>query len=193
MSEVLTKPDLRRLVRERLRAVPDGKLAEWSQDLVSALQARSDLWAVPGTVAIFGGLRNEPDLITGLLPWLVTRGWRVVLFAVQGVELLPFQVTGSQDLRRGMLGIWEPVADPLLAVPPAELTLILVPGLAFSQELGSRLGRGGGFYDRFLARQDMVARRVGICFEAQLYTHLPCEEHDAQVDELVTEKRTVSF
>ena len=191
MNELPSKADLRRQVREQLRAVPDAQLAAWSQDLVSALQAREDLWAVPGTVAIFGGLRNEPDLISGLLPWLVARGWRVALFAVQGVDLLPFLVTGSQDLQRGMLGIWEPVADPQRIVAPAELTLILVPGLAFSEEDGSRLGRGGGFYDRFLARPDVVARRVGICFEAQLFPHIPCEVHDARVAAIMTEKRAV--
>src|SRR5690606_26172443 len=107
MIEPPSKADLRRQVRERLRAVPDEELAVWSQELVSALQAREDLWATPGTVAIFGGLRNEPDLITGLLPWLTARGWRVVLFAVDGVELRPFEVTGMHDLKRGMLGIWE--------------------------------------------------------------------------------------
>lgn len=193
MIEPPSKADLRRQVRERLRAVPDAELAGWSQELVCALQAREDLWAVPGTVAIFGGLRNEPDLITGLLPWLMDRGWRVVLFAVQGVELLPFQVTGSHDLKRGMLGIWEPVAEPLWAVPPAELTLILVPGLAFSREDGARLGRGGGFYDRFLARPEVQARRVGICFEAQVFPSIPCEGHDARVDELMSENRAISF
>ncbi|MEN3940087.1 5-formyltetrahydrofolate cyclo-ligase [Prosthecobacter sp. SYSU 5D2] len=191
MSELPSKADLRRQVRERLRAVPDAELAVWSQELVCALQAREDLWATPGTVAIFGGLRNEPDLITGLLPWLTARGWRVVLFAVDGVELRPFEVTGMHDLKRGMLGIWEPVADPLRAVPLVELTLILVPGLAFSQHDGSRLGRGGGFYDRFLARPEVTATRVGICFESQLFAHLPCEAHDAQVSELMTEKRAI--
>ena len=183
------KAELRRQVRERLRSVTREELASWSDLLVSRLQAQTELWATPGTVALFGGLRNEPDLITGLVPWLVERGWRVVLFAVEGVELLPFRVTGHHDLKRGMLGIWEPVADPLHAVRPEELTLILVPGLAFSQEDGSRLGRGGGFYDRFLARPDVMARRVGICFEAQLFPQIPCEMHDARVAEVVTEQR----
>jgi 5-formyltetrahydrofolate cyclo-ligase len=191
MTELPSKADLRRQVRERLRAVPDAQLATWSKNLVSTLQAREDIWTDTGTVAIFGGLRNEPDLISGLLPWLVARGRRVVLFAVQGVELLPFQVTGDQDLKRGTLGIWEPVADPLRAVRPAELSLILVPGLAFSEEDGCRLGRGGGFYDRFLDRPDVVARRVGICFEAQLFPHIPCEGHDARVGTVVTEQRVL--
>lgn len=183
-----TKADLRRQVRERLRAVSAEELAAWSRQLVSRLQQRDDLWAAPGTVALFGGLRNEPDLITNLLPWLRARGWRTVLFALEGVELRPFEVTGTQHLVRGQLGIWEPVTDVQRVINPDELTLILVPGLAFSQNDGSRLGRGGGFYDRFLAQPKVVAKRLGICFEAQLFPGIPCEAHDARVEELLTEK-----
>jgi len=182
------KAELRRQVRERLRSVTREKLASWSDLLIGRLQAQTELWTTPGTVALFGGLRNEPDLITGLVPWLVERGWRVVLFAVEGVELLPFRVTGHHDLKRGMLGIWEPVADPLHAVRPEELTLILVPGLAFSQEDGSRLGRGGGFYDRFLEGLAPSIKKVGIAFDLQITKSLPTHlSLDQKVDIIVSE------
>lgn len=191
MMNSLSKTDLRRLVRDRLRAVPDEELAVWSGKLVARLQTREDLWAQPGTVALFGGLRNEPDLISALLPWLRARGWRVVLFAMEGVELRPFEVTGTHDLKRGMLGIWEPVTEPSRAVTPSDLTLILVPGLAFNPEDGSRLGRGGGFYDRFLSRPDVGARLVGTCFTTQLFQHIPREVHDARVSMIITEEKAV--
>jgi len=188
MTEDLpTKADLRRQMRERLRAVSSEELAGWSQQLVARLQAQENLWAAPSIVALFGGLRNEPDLITGLLPWLRARGWKTALFALEGVELLPYEVTGAQDLKRGPLNVWEPVTDLRHAITPGELTLILVPGLAFSSGDGSRLGRGGGYYDRLLARPDVTAKRLGICFEAQVFPGIPCEAHDARVQALATE------
>lgn len=182
-----TKADLRRQVRERLRSMPVEELRRWSDQLVARLKAREDLWTVPGTVALFGGLRNEPDLITDLLPWLRNRGWRTVLFFVEGVGLHPYEVTRLADLQRGPLGVWEPVPDVHRAVEPEELTLILVPGLAFSHLDGARLGRGGGFYDRFLARPEVTASRVGLAFDAQVYSDIPHEEHDLRVASLLTE------
>ncbi len=193
MTDLPTKADLRRQVRERLRAVPGEELAVWSRQLVTRLQTRDDLWARPGSVAIFGGLRNEPDLISEFLPWLRARGWQTVLFALDGVDLRPFEVTGSHDLHCGPLGIWEPVTDGRLAVPVDGLTLILVPGLAFSRGDGSRLGRGGGFYDRFLHQPGITAKRLGLCFEAQLFSAVPCEAHDARVEELITETAAYSW
>ncbi|TDU81831.1 5-formyltetrahydrofolate cyclo-ligase [Prosthecobacter fusiformis] len=189
MSDHLpSKADLRRHVRERLRNVPVETLALWSRQLVAHLQEREDLWAIPGTVALFGGLRNEPDLMTDLLPWLQARGWRTALFAVQGVELMPFEVTGTHDLHRGPLGIWEPVMHPDRRLQPSELTLILVPGLAYSFVNGARLGRGGGYYDRLLSRPDLKAQLVGICFEEQIFPAIPIEAHDFYVPQIITEK-----
>jgi len=182
----LTKADLRRSIREQLRGVEAGELAAWSARLVAWLKSAEGCWAGGGTVALFGGLRNEPDLLTGFTPWLRERGWRTVLFAVVGVELVPHEVRTVAEMKRGPLGVWEPVQTA--AVPLHELTLILVPGLAFAASDGARLGRGGGYYDRLLARPEVRARRIGVAFEVQVLTTVPREEHDACVPELVTER-----
>lgn len=173
-------------MRSLLRAVPESTLAAWSGLLVERLQARTELWEEPGTVAIFGGLRSEPDLVSTFLPWLRQRGWRVVFFTVSGTELLPVEVRDEHDLKRGPLGVWEPVGSEIL--PLAALDVILVPGLAFAQSNGARLGRGGGFYDRLLSRPEVRARRIGIVFQMQLLPDIPCEEHDVRVPDIVTER-----
>lgn len=187
MEALPGKAELRRQVRDRLRAVPDAVLKTWSEALIVRLQGRADLWAGTGTVALFGGLRNEPDLINGFMPWLRARAWRTVLFSVEGSELVPYEVQGPQDLKRGPLGVWEPVVNLQKRVPVGELTLILVPGLAFGSTDGSRLGRGGGFYDRLLAQPEVVAHRLGVCFHAQIWPGIPCEAHDVRVHEVLTE------
>ena len=184
-AETWTKSAVRRSIRERLRAVPDGTLRRWSEQIVERLKARAGLWEQPGVVALFGGLRNEPDLVSDLLPWLHARGWRTVFFVVEGTELIPVEVRGQQDLKRGYLGVWEPVGvSPLLVV---ELDVILVPGLAFALRDGARLGRGGGFYDRLLSKPEVRAKLVGVAFHIQMLPDIPCEEHDVRVPDLVTE------
>ncbi|MEQ1750417.1 MAG: 5-formyltetrahydrofolate cyclo-ligase [Prosthecobacter sp.] len=186
-DESWTKAGVRRSMRALLRAVPESTLAAWSAQLVTRLQAWTEFWEKPGTAAIFGGLRSEPDLVSAFLPWLRERGWRVVFFTVSGTELLPVEVRDEHDLKRGPLGVWEPVGSEVL--PLAALDVILVPGLAFAQSNGVRLGRGGGFYDRLLSRPEVIrARRIGIAFQMQLLPDIPCEEHDVRVNDIVTER-----
>lgn len=180
-----TKEAVRRSIRERFRAVPEGTLRRWSEQLVGRLQAREDLWARPGVAALFGGLRNEPDLVTAFLPWLQARGWRTVFFKVGQAGLVPVEVRGPQDLKRGTLGVWEPAGNEPVAT--RDLDVILVPGLAFSARDGARLGRGGGYYDRLLAEPTMRAQLVGVGFHMQLLPDVPCEPHDARIPDLVTE------
>lgn len=64
-----------------------------------------------------------------------------------------------------------------------DIDLILVPGLAFTDE-GHRLGRGGGFYDRLL--QQYFGKSIGVCFKEQLLDELPFENHDQMVDTVVS-------
>lgn len=67
-------------------------------------------------------------------------------------------------------------------------TLVLVPGLAFDHR-GNRLGRGKGYYDRFLARPGMARSiKVGICWKLQIINDVPTSQHDIPMDWIVTEE-----
>ena len=73
---------------------------------------------------------------------------------------------------------------------PAEIDLVLVPGLAFDAA-GGRLGRGGGFYDRFLATLGPAAARVGVAFDAQILPEVPTDGLDARMSCVVTDARVM--
>lgn len=88
-----------------------------------------------------------------------------------------------EDLEEGPLGVPEPTGSP---VDPGDLDLVLVPGLAFD-EAGNRLGRGGGYYDRFLAR--CPAWSCGLAFGFQLVDRVPVDGGDVPVDAVATEHR----
>jgi len=175
-------------MRSRLRETPNATLSSWSQQLVAQLKKRDDLWQKPGTVALFGGLRSEPDLISELLPWLHLRGWKTVLFSISGTQLLPVLVQSQSDLKRGYLGVWEPLGQEEIALE--QMDMILVPGLAFTEQTGARLGRGGGFYDRLLSRPEVRAELIGVAFHLQLLPVIPVEKHDLHVPEIITERGT---
>jgi 5-formyltetrahydrofolate cyclo-ligase len=93
-------------------------------------------------------------------------------------------------LRPGAWKILEPHPERCPVVAVEEIDLIFVPGLAFTRT-GGRLGRGGGFYDRFLAGMRPGAMKVGVCFHAQLAGELPMEAHDHEVGVVVTEREVI--
>ncbi|MHC5028978.1 MAG: 5-formyltetrahydrofolate cyclo-ligase, partial [Planctomycetota bacterium] len=73
-------------------------------------------------------------------------------------------------------------------VVPSSIDLIVVPGLAFDAR-GHRLGRGGGFYDRFLPRLRRTATTVGLAFDEQMIDDVPVEDGDVAIDFVVTDRR----
>ena len=76
---------------------------------------------------------------------------------------------------------------------PAEtIDLVVVPALAFDRQ-GNRLGRGGGYYDRFLACPGMRATRCGLAFAEQLVDELPTSDHDVPMDLIVTDADVLRF
>ena len=91
-----------------------------------------------------------------------------------------------------------PIPDPAWpGVDPARAGRILVcaPGLAFDRQ-GNRLGRGKGYYDRFLSRARAAGAHlvaIGICFSGQVAAEVPHGETDQRLDGLVTEAETVLF
>lgn len=105
-----------------------------------------------------------------------------------GENLEPHVVADTTELRRNRFEILE----PLETAPRASLgdiDVAIVPGVAFDDQC-NRLGMGKGCYDKLLPRIEH-ATRIGLAFEEQLIESVPCEEHDAHVDVVVTEKRVL--
>ena len=76
--------------------------------------------------------------------------------------------------------------------PLAEPDIVLMPLLGFDQQ-GTRLGYGGGYYDRTLAKMDRLPRLIGFAFSAQELRHIPREEHDIPLDAVITEQGILHF
>ena len=95
------------------------------------------------------------------------------------------------DVVEGRLGVPEP-APHAQGVSIESVDVILVPGLAFDLR-GFRLGRGAGFYDRFLADPRRRGLSLGYGYEAQLVHRVPTAPHDARLDAIVTERRLLEF
>ena len=94
------------------------------------------------------------------------------------------EIFGQDDLQTGMYGILEPKSQ-LPKGSPHELDLIVVPGVAFDR-MKNRLGRGKGYYDRFLEQADH-AKTIGICRNDRVFDAVPVDAHDRKMDAVITE------
>lgn len=175
-----SKADLRRRIRALLNLSPEER-AEKSSRLCAALVA-SALWRESRTIALFAAQSAEPDLD---LLWPHAASRRLCFPRVAGTELDFLPVENPAQLVASRWDLREP-PQGAAAAELAEIDLILVPGVAFTAA-GQRLGRGGGYYDRFLAKPQVRAVKIGVCFEVQLAGELPVEAHDQRVDFILTE------
>ena len=120
---------------------------------------------------------------------LLAQGKRLVLPRVDRANrrLELFEVSDPQaQTTAGTWGIREPVPERCLPAPRKEISLILVPGVAFTPR-GDRLGYGGGFYDRLLAGWSSRPPVVAAAFAVQIVDRLPMGPDDVRIDAVVTE------
>jgi 5-formyltetrahydrofolate cyclo-ligase len=176
--------------KRELRAAALSRRAELTADELRS--AETDLCRVAvadliprtrTTVAAYVSLPGEPG--TGhLLAALVAAGHRVLLPVLRPDLDLDWAVHIG-DLQPGPRGTREPTGPRLGVDAIAGASLVLVPGLLAGRD-GTRLGRGGGSYDRALARRSPRARVAMLCFPDEVRASLPSEPHDARIDAALT-------
>ncbi len=106
---------------------------------------------------------------------------------LENKEIRAYEIKHTKnDLKKGTLDIYEPDPRGKEAVHPTEIDCVLVPGLAFDKK-GSRLGRGAGFYDRFLTKLRPDAFKIALAFSFQVLPTIPLEDHDMKVDLVLTD------
>lgn len=132
-------------------------------------------------IMLYSALPDEvPTQI--LMDELVAQGKMVLLpRVISDTDMELHRYTGKQDLQTGAYGIQEPTGE--LFTDYNAIDVAIVPGMAFDVE-GHRLGRGKGYYDRFLSRVPHLYK-IGLCFSWQLVDQVPCDEHDIKMDEVI--------
>lgn len=140
--------------------------------------------------AVAGYIRHGHEVdVEPLLKSLIADGVAVALPVVDE-DAMRFAAWDGRNVREGAFGILEPVGRADIEV--SSLAVVLVPALA-CDESGTRLGRGGGYYDRALAAADPTAIKIGVVDDASLLPRgsIPREPHDILMDAIVTPSRLV--
>lgn len=173
-------------MRRRLAAVASADARAWSR---AACERAGALLGGRRVVMMYYPMEGELD-VRPLGEACLGRGLRVCLPRVDWAAgaIVPCEVRSMAEVVPGRHGTKEP-GPGAAGVPPGEIDLVFVPGLAFD-ERGGRLGRGAGFYDRFLGSNAVAT--CGIGFELQVVAAVPREAHDAGVGALVTDERLLT-
>lgn len=170
--------DLKKEIRARIRGIKKNLgaeiLSEMSVGAVDAVES-NDIYRSAHVVMLYHPLWDEVD-VRPLFGRALGDGKRVVLPTVKGDDIVPVEIHSDTEWIVGEYNILEPVAEEY----HGDIDLVLVPGLAFDRQ-GNRLGRGKGYYDRFLSGHQK-AYKLGICFGFQMLESVPAEPFDWRMD-----------
>ena len=142
-------------------------------------------------VLFYASMDDEP-FVDGLIDgWLHSPEHKLILTrpCIRTKQMDPRLVSSWDDIQLGRLGI----RIPKTTCPEFDLSkldAVVVPGRAFDRNC-NRLGRGYGFYDRFLSVLPNETYRIGFAFEFQICKQLPVEDHDVAMHAVVTEKEII--
>jgi 5-formyltetrahydrofolate cyclo-ligase len=192
----MEKQELRSNIKRNLRLLPPALFHTEGLNAAAVLQNHS-LFNHYSTVLIFLSINNEIDTMP-LIQAALACGKKVFVPRVEGDTIRFYQiVSAAGPWQTGSFGIREPIpgnsgkpsGEPGRPLHEEEFpALVIVPGLAFTNQ-GKRLGRGGGFYDRFLADLDTANHSyttIGLCMTEQVIDDLPTDAWDRKMEGILT-------
>lgn len=166
-----------------------AELGEAARAIAGHLLATTEVRRA-ATVAAYASVGNEPGT-TAVLETLLEAGRRVILPVLMPGGDLDWAVFHG-DLMPAGRGLLEPAGPRLGPDAVATADVVLTPGLAVDQS-GMRLGRGGGSYDRALARVPVGTFTCALLYDEEVLDAVPADDHDRRVVAAATPRRLIRF
>lgn len=170
----MTKQELRQYIRTLKKQHLTGRQFPREMNLIErVLQYK--------VVMLYSALSDEVPT-QALMDIMLVQGKTVLLpRVINDTDMELRRYTGPGDLHKGAYGILEPSGEVFTDYQLIDVAII--PGMAFDKE-GHRLGRGKGYYDRFLSAVPNLYK-IGVCFSWQIVDSVPCDAHDVVMDEVI--------
>lgn len=185
------KSQLRKRMLAKLVTLAKNEAIRRSRDVENRLSSLSE-YRESKIIMFYYPIKGEVDVREIVRKSLLTK--KVCLPAADLInkQLKIYQIEElDSDVSKGAFGIKEPNKEATKEVDIENIDLVVVPGLAFDCQK-NRLGRGGGFYDRFLQKIPNSTKKIGVAFDFQILESLPVNlARDQKVDLIVTEKRVI--
>ena len=172
------KKRVRELLAQKRRLLSKEDIAEQSSKVVAAVE-QMPLFQSAKTVLIYYPTHNEVDLLSLIKRYKKEKTFLFPVVHRKTMTACPYE--GNAKMHRGKFNIPEPTTEPYVG----DIDLILVPGVGFDKR-GNRLGRGGGYYDKFITRLGRKTLLVGVGYDFQLVEEVPANRWDKRLDYVVT-------
>ena len=178
----MDKKELRQFIRNEKRQYSSSQLEELSLSVLSRLNGNDHLQRAE-TILMYYSLPDEVNTHV-YIDQLLEQGKKILLpEVIDGENMVIREYTGKHDLKEGAFHIMEPIGRLFPEERYQEIDFAIIPGMAFDAKR-NRLGRGKGYYDRFLQKIPQVYK-IGICFPFQLVDEIPTEETDIKMDAIM--------
>ena len=173
----MNKTELRSHIKTLKRQHSKEELLEQSKVILNKLESHKSFIEAK-SIMLYSSLPDEVHTHDFLTKWRNEK--KIILPTVVGDDIIPVELSKETDFAIGDFNILEPQNEPY----NGNYDLIVVPGVAFDKN-GNRIGRGKGYYDRFLCKH-LDVKRIGICFDFQLVDEVPTEDNDIRMDEVIS-------
>ena len=173
----MDKAEVRKQIRALKAAVPPEEKLRRSDLIMRRVELRPEFQQAR-VVLLYWSMPDEVQTQAFLEKWHLKK--QIILPTVVGDDIVPVEYGKDTAFAVGDFNILEPQNEPY----QGGFDLIIVPGVAFDRK-GNRIGRGRGYYDRFLC-QHLDVKRIGICFDFQLVEEVPTEPLDIRMDEVIS-------
>lgn len=180
----MTKNLLRQFYRSVRKSISEKEKIDYDRRIFTRF-VNSRLYNDAESLLIYVSFGSEADTFN-IINHALKRGKVVAVPYCKGEEMQFYAIDSCDDLVKGKFGIPTVIPDNKNLISDFSKSLCIVPALSFDNS-GSRLGYGGGFYDRFLSDKNITT--VGLCFERCVDYCLPAEEHDIKINYILTENR----
>lgn len=186
-----SKEEIRRGISAKRTAQTEEEIKEKSGKIKERLFQLEEFQNAE-TIMFYVALKGEVET-RGMVEEAIASGKKVVVPVTdfKTNEMLASEIKSLDELKEKEFGLLEPKDEFVREVPLEEIDLVVVPGVAFDEK-GNRLGRGLGFYDKFLSKIKTEAVFIALAFDFQVLKEIPCKEHDMKVDKIVTEERVIN-
>lgn len=185
MNCITRKKELRTDLLSQRRRITEEQVYVSSKRICDFLYSWQKYQDV-NTIMLFLPMKDEPQIQPVFEhAWSLGKRLCIPYLGENYGHMDAVELNSFQDLVPGKFNLLVPGTNELKIVLAKEIDLIIVPAVAYSLD-GSRLGMGGGYYDRFLLRAEN-AIRVGVCWTSYIVEWLPTEAHDEKVDFILTD------
>lgn len=184
------KEQLRNRIKELLNECPSYLLEEKSRRIESRLYSLCE-YKNSSFIMFYVSMEREVSTLNAIKTTLAEKKKVAVPLILKSQDImLPCKINDFSDLKPGPFGILQPSKEKIHNIPLSLIDLIIVPGIAFDRN-GNRVGKGKGFYDKFLKPMPATIPKIALAFSCQIVEQVPINGDDVPVDKIVTEDEVI--